>query len=124
MVLTIDNLKIIFGGAGLVTKYGITAEKAEEILKALKQEGIRDIDGARRFSITYHSYLKPEHGDAIIIGSKYRTQLATTLAYLKNGPLCPEDVDRVNDLWKVIGNEAILDNFNNFIPKQSEYSTS
>ncbi|KAL1845776.1 hypothetical protein Plec18167_004983 [Paecilomyces lecythidis] len=50
MALTTNGLKVIFGGAALATDYEVTSEKAEEILEALKQEGISHIDTSQVYT--------------------------------------------------------------------------
>lgn len=68
--------------------------------------------------VTYHSSLKPENGDGIILGSRFGAQLDETLGGLKKGPLSAESAQKVNSLSKIIEGEEILDNWNNFISKQ------
>ncbi|KAJ5669425.1 hypothetical protein N7462_010495 [Penicillium macrosclerotiorum] len=80
-------------------------------------EGISQAELAYRW-VTYHSCLKAQNGDGIIIGSRYGTQLTNTLAWLKKGPLSVETALKVNDLSKIIEREGILDNWNDFISKQ------
>lgn len=85
-----------------------------EFGKVASSEGISQAELAYRW-VTYHSQLSPENGDAIIIGSRYGSQLTSTIEGLKRGPLKDESAQRLDELWKGIEEDAILDNFNNFI---------
>lgn len=85
-----------------------------EFGKLASNEGISQAELAYRW-VTYHSQLSAENGDAIIIGSRYGTQLTSTLEGLKKGPLKEESAKKLDELWKGIEEDAILDNFNNFL---------
>ncbi|QKX54267.1 uncharacterized protein TRUGW13939_01352 [Talaromyces rugulosus] len=85
-----------------------------EFGKVASSEGIPQAELAYRW-VTYHSQLSAESGDAIIIGSRYGSQLTSTIEGLKKGPLKEESAQKLDELWKGIEEEAILDNFNNFI---------
>lgn len=76
-----------------------------------KEEGVSRADLAYRW-VTYNSPLKPEYGDAIIVGARNTEQLAETLASVQAGPLSESAVKRIDDMWKKIEHEAPLDNFN------------
>jgi aflatoxin B1 aldehyde reductase len=62
--------------------------------------------------VMYHSALKPEHKDAIVIGARNVEQLTQTINCFKNGPLKEDVVDGVEAVWKLVEEEAPLDNFN------------
>ncbi|VUC25767.1 unnamed protein product [Clonostachys rosea] len=62
--------------------------------------------------VSYHSSLKPDLGDGIIIGARNVDQLRKTLTGLKRGPLPGEVVKEINGVWDTIKEEAGLDNFN------------
>ncbi|CAG9990855.1 unnamed protein product [Clonostachys byssicola] len=62
--------------------------------------------------VSYHSGLKPELGDGIIVGARTLDQLRKTLTGLKSGPLPDEVVRDINGIWDTIKGEAGLDNFN------------
>ena len=64
--------------------------------------------------ITYHSALKIENGDAIIIGASKILQLEETLKVVEDGPLDQKTVGRVEGIWKKVEHEAPLDNYNSF----------
>ena len=67
--------------------------------------------------VTYHSFLDAGYGDGIIIGSRFGTQLESTLAWLRKGPLNEDVAGRVDGLLGIIEGEGILDNWNGFISK-------
>ncbi len=64
--------------------------------------------------ITFHSALKAEHGDAVIIGASTVSQLEETLKAVEAGPLDGESVKRIDEIWKKVEHEAPLDNYNSF----------
>jgi len=66
---------------------------------------------------TFHSVLKKEHGDALIIGASKLAQLEETLLAIEAGPLEEEIAKRVDAIWKKIEHEAPLDNWNSFAKK-------
>lgn len=61
--------------------------------------------------IAYHSALKSEYGDAIIIGASSPAQLKETLAALADGPLQSEIVERIEKVWESVKDEAPVDNY-------------
>lgn len=83
-----------------------------------KDTGIPKAELAYRW-IAYHSILRGELGDGIIVGATSIDQLKQTLKGLKNGPLSEEVAGRINDIWKSVEHQAPLDNFNEFGPIRS-----
>ena len=63
--------------------------------------------------VTYHSALKKENGDGIIIGARKVIQLQETLESIKAGPLDEIIAKRVDDVWRNVKHEAPLDNYHN-----------
>ena len=61
--------------------------------------------------VKYNSALKPEHGDAIILGATKEKQLEETLSSLEHGPLDDSAVKRINEVWEKVKDEAPTDNF-------------
>lgn len=61
--------------------------------------------------VRYNSPLKPEHGDALIVGASSIEQLKETLNSIGSGPLSDKAVKRIDELWDLIAHEAPLDNF-------------
>lgn len=78
-----------------------------------QEEGIPKAELAYRW-VTYNSPLKPEHGDAIIVGASSFDQLRQTLASCNKGPLSDNACKRIDAIWKKIEHEAPLDNFHSF----------
>ncbi|KAJ1562896.1 hypothetical protein HK405_006270 [Cladochytrium tenue] len=62
--------------------------------------------------VRYHSALRADQGDAVIIGASTFNQLRQTLVGLENGPLPAEIVRRIDGVWEDVKDEAALDNFN------------
>jgi len=67
--------------------------------------------------IAFHSALKKEHDDALIIGASKVTQLEETLLAIEAGPLDEGIAKRVDAIWKKVEHEAPLDNYNSFANK-------
>ncbi|OAL30855.1 hypothetical protein AYO20_08548 [Fonsecaea nubica] len=86
-------------------------------LEALsKWEQIANDEGCSRAElayrwVTYNSPLKPEHGDAIIVGASSVEQLDQTLTGLEKGPLSSKATEGIDKVWEEIKHEAPLDNF-------------
>ena len=81
--------------------------KWEEIAK---EEGVPRAELAYRW-VAYHSPLKKENGDAIIVGASSFEQLKETLASVNAGPLSDNAVKKIDEVWKTIDHEAPLDNY-------------
>lgn len=75
-----------------------------------KEQGSSRSDLAYRW-VAYHSPLKHEQGDGIIIGASSLQQLEQTLQGIEAGPLSDPVVQRIDELWEGIQHEAPLDNF-------------
>lgn len=61
--------------------------------------------------LAYHSALQSEHGDGIVIGAGSEEQLRKTVTGLKAGPLKESCVNKIDDIWESIREEAPIDNF-------------
>jgi aflatoxin B1 aldehyde reductase len=68
--------------------------------------------------IAYHSALKRENGDAIILGASKVGQLEESLEAIERGPLDEKTVERVDAIWTKVEHEAPLDNYNSFASLQ------
>lgn len=68
--------------------------------------------------ITYHSALKKEHGDGVIVGASKVAQLEETLKVIEDGPLDAKTAERVDQIWKKVEHEAPLDNYHSFMAEQ------
>ncbi|RAO64522.1 uncharacterized protein BHQ10_000534 [Talaromyces amestolkiae] len=87
-----------------------------EFGKLAAQEGITQAELAYRW-IVYHSHLDGEMGDGIIVGSRFGDHLTATIEGLKKGPLSGAVAKRMDELWKGVEKDSILDNWNDFISK-------
>ncbi|KOS18158.1 Aflatoxin B1 aldehyde reductase member 4 [Escovopsis weberi] len=61
--------------------------------------------------IFYHSQLKAELGDAVIIGASREKQLSDTLVAIERGPLKDASVKKIEEMWGSVKADANLDNF-------------
>lgn len=75
------------------------------------ESGIAKAELAYRW-VAYHSALRPEYGDGMIIGSRNLEQLRTTLLGIKKGPLSEKVVSQIDGIWNLVKGDAGLDNFN------------
>lgn len=75
--------------------------------------GIERAELAYRW-MAYHSYIETSLGDAIVIGASSIPQLERTLAGLRNGPLPVDVVKQIDEIWTLVENESVLDNFSPF----------
>jgi aflatoxin B1 aldehyde reductase len=79
-----------------------------------KDAGISKAALAYRW-VLYHSALKKENGDAIIVGARKVPQLEETLEVIEDGPLDAKTVERVEEIWEKVEHEAPLDNYNSYM---------
>lgn len=109
--------KIIFGKM-MNTLYNKPSmlEFLTEFGKLATQEGITQAELAYRW-IVYHSLLDGELGDGIIVGSRFGDHLTATIEGLKKGPLNKAVAERMDELWKGVEKDSILDNWNDYILK-------
>lgn len=68
----------------------------------------------RTDGFSYHSPLKAENGDAIIIGASRVEQATQTIEGLGKGPLSAGALKAIDAIWEKIKHEAPLDNYNSF----------
>lgn len=95
--------------AGLYSK-PILLEALAEWEEAAKEEGCTRAELAYRW-VTFNSPLKPEYGDAIIIGASRLEQLEQTLKGLQAGPLSKNAAAKIDHIWSKIEHESPLDNY-------------
>ncbi len=79
-----------------------------------KDAGISEAALAYRW-ITYHSTLKKENGDAVIMGATKISQLEETLENIERGPLDEKTAKKADDIWNKVEQEAPLDNYNSYL---------
>lgn len=53
-----------------------------------------------------HSALDPAKGDGLILGASSLQQLKETTAKVREGPLSPEEVASMNQLWEICKDQA------------------
>ena len=74
---------------------------AVELIKtAAEKQGITSIEATYRY-LAYHSMLKGERGDAILVGASKLQHLKQNMDTLKAGPLPAELVDVFEQAWKM-----------------------
>lgn len=81
----------------------------EEFGKLSEETGISRSGLAYRW-VRYHSALKGELGDEMIIGSVTAQQLEEALAELSKGPLESAIVEKLESFWQLIKDDAPIDN--------------
>jgi aflatoxin B1 aldehyde reductase len=101
------------------TMYGKESlyQALDEWAEIAKDAGISKAALAYRW-IAYHSALKRESGDAIILGASKVGQLEESLEAIERGPLDEKTVERVDAIWTKVEHEAPLDNYNSFASLQ------
>jgi aflatoxin B1 aldehyde reductase len=67
--------------------------------------------------IYFHSALKPNYGDGIVIGASGPNQLEQTVQALLAGPLSDGAANRVDALWEKVRDDSIPDNFRACFPE-------
>jgi aryl-alcohol dehydrogenase-like predicted oxidoreductase len=83
----------------VLREFGKIAEDCRESRASLAYRWVR-----------YHSVLDGNKGDSMILGAASNEQLAEALTELAKGPLEPAIVQRINNLWELIKDEAPVDN--------------
>jgi len=85
--------------SALQEKYSVLIPLVRELAEVLKKYDIRVSEAAQRW-LQHHSELKPELGDAIIIGASSITQLEANLKDCMGGPLPEEVLNVLNRAWE------------------------
>lgn len=76
-----------------------------------KEQGVPQAELAYRW-VYYHSALDTAKGsDFVILGATKVDQITQTVEGLKRGPLKPEVVKGIEEVWESVKHEAIIDNF-------------
>lgn len=75
--------------------------------------GVQGVSGAELAYrwVYYHSAIKPDLGDRVIIGASKVEQITRTVEGLRNGPLKDEVVRGIDEIWELVKEDAIVDNF-------------
>jgi len=85
----------------------------EEWEKLVDQSGVSRVGLAYRW-VRYHSVLKGELGDEMIIGASSARQFEETLIEIEKGPLEGWVVDRIEALWEGVKADAEVDHLRAF----------
>lgn len=72
---------------------------------AAKSRGIDGHAAALRWTV-YHSILRAEHGDAVILGASSAEQLERNLEAVETGPLAEDLVQVVDEVWEAVKESA------------------
>lgn len=75
-----------------------------------EQEGVPRAELAYRW-VYYHSALRQDKGDVVIVGASKPEQITQTAEGIRRGPLKPEVVKGIEEVWELVKGEAIVDNF-------------
>ena len=84
--------------------------------KLAEQESISQALLAYRW-LSYHSPLKAEYGDALILGASKVEQIRGSVEGLKQGPLKADTVKAIEEIWTLVEKDAPVDNFEAVISK-------
>lgn len=77
-----------------------------------EKSGINKAHLAYRW-VTFNSALQGDFGDAVILGGRTPEQIEDTLTALSEGPLPADICDEIDQIWKLVENEAPIDNYSN-----------
>lgn len=80
-----------------------------------REQGIPQAELAYRW-VYYHSALDTTKGDSVILGASKAEQIKQTVEGLRKGPLKPEIVKGIDEVWDIMKHEAFADNIGNFDP--------
>lgn len=87
-----------------------------EIAAAEEAGGISRAELAYRW-IFYHSDLRADAGDAVIVGASRPDQLRATVAAVRKGPLSADAARKIAAVWDTIKDDAPLDNYEDGLSK-------
>ena len=115
-----------FGGEGLaaVMYRGIYGKpvyyKALELwAEAAKEAGCSKAELGYRW-VACDSALSRELGDAILFGASTPTQVSEVLAWLQKGSVGYAACAKIDEIWKIVEEEAPLDNYNSYFAENHE----
>ncbi|KKY33245.1 putative aldehyde reductase [Diaporthe ampelina] len=75
-----------------------------------EQQGVPRAELAYRW-VYYHSKLRQDLGDVVLVGASKPEQITQTVEGINKGPLKPEVVKGIEEVWELVKDEAIVDNF-------------
>ncbi|KAK7018456.1 aflatoxin B1 aldehyde reductase member 4 [Favolaschia claudopus] len=79
--------------------------------EAAQEAGCSRAELAYRW-VAFDSAVDPTYGDAVIFGASKFTQITETLGWLKKGSVGEKAKEKIDAIWKLIENDAPLDNYN------------
>ncbi|POS78755.1 aflatoxin B1 aldehyde reductase member 3 [Diaporthe helianthi] len=85
-------------------------------------EELAEVQGVPRAELAYrwvyyHSALRQDKGDVVIVGASRPEQITQTAEGIRRGPLKPEVVKGIEEVWELVKGEAIVDNFDALVGK-------
>ncbi|KAH7928952.1 Aldo/keto reductase [Leucogyrophana mollusca] len=86
-------------GSELQQKYSILIPLVRELKETLDKHDIRISEAAQRW-LQHHSQLRPELGDAVLIGASSLAQLEANLKDCTGGPLPDEVISVLDKAWE------------------------
>ena len=104
------NKERFFGLYGKLYHNSSYLDALDEWGRIASEEGVTKSALAYRW-VNYHSHLKAELGDGVIIGASSLPQLEQTLEALEAGLLSDKAIKGINGIWEKIEPYAVLDNF-------------
>jgi aflatoxin B1 aldehyde reductase len=104
------NKERFFGMYGKLYTSPSYLEALDEWGYIASEEGVTKAALAYRW-VNYHSHLKAELGDGVIIGASSLKQLEQTLEALEAGPLSDTAIKGIDGIWEKVKPDALLDNF-------------
>jgi aflatoxin B1 aldehyde reductase len=75
-----------------------------------EKQGVSNAELAYRW-VYYHSRLRQDEGDVVIVGASRPEQITKTVEGIRRGPLKPEVVEGIEELWQLVKDDAFVDNF-------------
>lgn len=95
--------------SGNLYQYAFNRPKLMEYLRVYtelaKETGLGQAEMAYRWA-RFHSALDGAKGDTLIVGATKPEQLEETLEILEKGPLEPDVVDKLQEMWEKVNDEA------------------
>ena len=95
----------------------------EEWCALAREVGISQAELAYRW-ITWHSALKPENGDGLVVGARTTAQLEETLTNIEKGPLDGSLVTRIEKVWDAVKGEGLVSPWENYLKPKMEAAMS
>lgn len=78
--------------------------------KVAEEEGVSKAELAYRW-VAFDGDLKPELGDAVIMGARNERQVRETAAWLAKGGLSEKAREGIDKIWEIVKGENIIDNY-------------